>query len=53
MEARNNSKENRYIQSAELNGKPLEKPWFYHSELVAGGSLVLEMGPKPNKKWGT
>jgi predicted alpha-1,2-mannosidase len=52
IEARNNSKENRYIQSAVLNGKPLEKPWFYHSELVAGGSLVLKMGPEPNKKWG-
>jgi predicted alpha-1,2-mannosidase len=52
IEARNNSKENKYVQSARLNGKPLEKPWFYHSELVAGGSLVLEMGPQPNKKWG-
>jgi len=52
IEARNNSKENRYIQSAVLNGKKLKKPWFYHSELVAGGSLVLQMGPKPNKKWG-
>jgi len=52
IEARNNSKENRYIQSAVLNGKPLNKPWFYHSELVAGGSLVLQMGPKPNKNWG-
>jgi putative alpha-1,2-mannosidase len=52
IEARNNSKVNRYIQSAVLNGKPLNKPWFYHSELVAGGSLVLQMGPKPNKKWG-
>jgi predicted alpha-1,2-mannosidase len=52
IEARNNSKENKYVQSATLNGKPLEKPWFYHSELVAGGSLVLEMGPEPNKNWG-
>jgi predicted alpha-1,2-mannosidase len=52
IETRNNSKENRYIQSAVLNGKPLNKPWFYHSELVAGGSLVLQMGPKPNKEWG-
>jgi predicted alpha-1,2-mannosidase len=52
IEARNNSKENRYIQSATLNGKPLNKPWFYHSELVAGGTLVLQMGSKPNKRWG-
>ena len=33
--------------------KPLNKPWFYHSELVDGGSLVLKMGSKPNKKWGS
>jgi predicted alpha-1,2-mannosidase len=52
IEARNNSKENKYVQSATLNGNSLEKPWFYHSELVAGGSLVLEMGPEPNKNWG-
>jgi putative alpha-1,2-mannosidase len=53
IEARNNSPENIYIQSAELNGKPLEKPWFYHSELAGGGTLVLEMGPEPNTQWGT
>jgi len=53
IEARNNSKENVYIQSAQLDGEPLEKPWFYHSELVDGGKLILEMGPKPNKKWGS
>lgn len=49
---KNNSKENIYIQSATLNGETLEKPWFYHRELVKGGNLILEMGPKPNKTWG-
>ncbi|NBC65925.1 MAG: glycoside hydrolase family 92 protein, partial [Bacteroidetes bacterium] len=53
IEARNNSKENVYIQSATLDGEPLEKPWFYHSELVDGGSLILEMGPEPNRQWGS
>lgn len=38
------SNENRYIQSAKLNGKKLSKPWFYHSELVNGGELELIMG---------
>ncbi len=52
IEAKNVSDKNIYIQSAKLNGKPLNKPWFYHDELVNGGSLVLVMGPKPNKKWG-
>ena len=49
--AKNNSKVNKYIQSATLNGKPLNKFWFTHSELVKGGKLILEMGPEPNKDW--
>lgn len=53
IEAKNVSKENKYIQSATLDGKSLNKPWFYHSDLVDGGSLVLKMGSKPNKKWGS
>lgn len=52
IEAENTSSVNRYIQSATLNGKPLNRFWFYHSELVKGGELILEMGPEPNKKWG-
>jgi predicted alpha-1,2-mannosidase len=51
--AKNNSKKNIYIQSATLNGKPLDKPWIYHSQIVKGGKLVLNMGPKPNKNWGS
>ena len=53
IEAKGVSKENKYIQSAVLHGKSLDKPWFYHRELVSGGKLVLEMGPKPNKEWGS
>ncbi|MBP9616856.1 GH92 family glycosyl hydrolase [Bacteroides uniformis] len=53
IEAKNVSNENRYIQSAKLNGKKLSKPWFYHSELVNGGKLELIMGKKPNYKWGS
>jgi len=53
IRANNTSKENRYIQSAALNGNQLDKPWFYHSDLVEGGVLELEMGNNPNKKWGS
>lgn len=53
IEARNLSATNRYIQSAELDGKPLSRPWFYHSELVDGGRLVLTMGPEPKVDWGS
>jgi predicted alpha-1,2-mannosidase len=52
IEAKNVSEKNIYIQSATFNGKPLNRPWFYHEELVKGGSLVLKMGPSPNTKWG-
>jgi predicted alpha-1,2-mannosidase len=51
IEARNNSPENVYVQRARLNGKPLERAWIYHSEIVAGGRLELEMGPRPNTEW--
>ena len=30
----------------------LNTPWFSHDQLIKGGELELEMGPKPNKKWG-
>jgi predicted alpha-1,2-mannosidase len=53
IEARNNSPGNVYIQSASLNGKPLNKPWIYHSEVVKGATLVLTMGPQPNTNWGS
>jgi predicted alpha-1,2-mannosidase len=44
---------NKYIQSARLNDKLINTPWFTHEQLTAGGRLELEMGPKPNKSWGT
>jgi predicted alpha-1,2-mannosidase len=47
------SAQNKYIQSAQLNGKSLETPWFAHAAIANGGSLVLEMGDKPNKTWGS
>jgi predicted alpha-1,2-mannosidase len=47
------SAQNKYIQSAQLNGKGLDKPWFAHAAIADGGSLVLEMGDKPNKTWGS
>jgi len=36
-----------------LNGKPLDKPWFDHSVIENGGKLVFQMGPEPNKSWGS
>jgi len=50
--ANNCSVINKYIQSAKFNGKVLNKPWFTHEQLISGGLLELQMGPKPNKNWG-
>ncbi len=52
LTAKNCSVVNKYIQSARLNGKVLNTPWFNHQQLVEGGHLELQMGPKPNKTWG-
>jgi predicted alpha-1,2-mannosidase len=51
--ALNNSATNLYIQSATLNGKRWNKPWFSHDDINHGGELVLRMGPLPNKNWGS
>jgi predicted alpha-1,2-mannosidase len=51
IEAKNSSSVNRYIQSATLNGKPLDQFWVRHADLVQGGKLKLMMGPEPNKSW--
>jgi predicted alpha-1,2-mannosidase len=47
------SARNKYIQSAQLNGKPLDKPWFHQSDITDGGTLILEMNDQPNVKWGS
>lgn len=50
--AKNCSKKNKYIQSATLNGKELNRPFIHHIEIVHGGKLYLDMGARPNKAWG-
>ena len=47
------SSRNKYIQSAQLNGKPLIGAWFLHSAVANGGTLILEMGDRPNVHWGS
>jgi predicted alpha-1,2-mannosidase len=50
--AENCSAENKYIQSAVLNGKNWNQTWFFHDDIKNGGKLVLELGNKPNYSWG-
>jgi predicted alpha-1,2-mannosidase len=52
IEAAGCSRENKYVQSAVLNGKPWDKPWFGHDDIRNGGKLVLVMGNRPNYAWG-
>ena len=47
----NNSATNIYIQSAKLNGRPLNRVSFPHADLVKGGRLELDLGPEPSR-WG-
>jgi predicted alpha-1,2-mannosidase len=47
IEAHNLSRESIYITAATLNGKPIDRAWLRHSEIAAGGRLVLTMSKTP------
>lgn len=53
IQAKGNSEQNLYIQSATLDGKPWNQPWFSHADIANGAKLVFQMGPKPNPDWGS
>lgn len=42
----NNSAENRYIQSVNLDGKIWDKGYIEHKDIANGGVLTLKMGPQ-------
>jgi predicted alpha-1,2-mannosidase len=44
---------NMYIQSVRLNGKPYDKTYLTHDDIMAGGTIEFTMGDMPNRKWGT
>ncbi|MFC3196347.1 GH92 family glycosyl hydrolase [Parapedobacter deserti] len=52
IRAENNSPQNKYIQSATLNGAPYENTYIRHKGMLNGGELVFKMGPKPSKRFG-
>jgi predicted alpha-1,2-mannosidase len=49
VSALNNSEQNVYIQSATLNGKPLDVPVIRYTDIEAGATLRLVMGAAPSK----
>jgi predicted alpha-1,2-mannosidase len=46
IEAKNQGDNNVYIQKIELNGKPLNRLYITHSEIMNGGKLVFYMSSK-------
>jgi len=52
VQATNNSPEKLYIQSATLNGAPLDIPVITWEQIQAGGTLHFVMGLKPSH-WGS
>ncbi len=52
IEAKNNSDSNKYIESATLNGKKLNRTYLNHDEIINGGSLVFQMTNQP-ANWGS
>lgn len=53
IEARGNSPQNVYIEKAELNGQPFELNFLTYEEITRGGTLVLTMTDRPNRKRAT
>jgi len=51
--ARNASPENIYVRRAWFNGKPYDKTYISHFDIMDGGTLELEMGPTPDYTFGT
>lgn len=49
VRALNNSKENVYVQSVRLNGKPWKKSYIQYKDIMLGGVLEFTMGPQPSK----
>lgn len=51
IKANNASGENIYIQSATLNGKPYDRSFITHEDILSGSTFVFKMGDKPNPDW--
>ena len=47
VEAPNNSKENIYIQSIKIDGKPYDKTYLTHEQIMSGATVEFEMSNTP------
>ncbi|MFG1732963.1 GH92 family glycosyl hydrolase [Paenibacillus sp. 843] len=46
------SSQNRFIQSAALNGQTFDQAWISYEDIMKGGVLAFDMGSEPNTEWG-
>jgi predicted alpha-1,2-mannosidase len=53
IEAKRNSPGDHFIQSMKFNGKPHDKLWFRHADIVNGATIVFTLGSAPNPQFGT
>ena len=44
---------NKYVQTAALDGRPLDRAWFFHDAVAAGKTLRLQLGATANESWAT
>ena len=45
------NKDNIYIQSMKVNGKPYDKSFITHEMIMSGATIEFEMGPEPAEAW--
>lgn len=53
IKAKNLSRENRFIESVKLNGKPLNRSYLYCDEVLNGGKIEFTMTSNRNTTWAT
>lgn len=51
VRAHNASRENIYIKSVSINGRPLKTSFITHEQILSGATLDLEMSPRPQRAW--
>ena len=49
--APNVSRENIYIQSVKVNGKPYDKSYITHQQIMDGATVEFVMGNQPGEIW--
>ncbi|WP_035648928.1 GH92 family glycosyl hydrolase [Flavobacterium sp. ASV13] len=50
VETVNQSDKNVFVSKVLLNGKPLDRPFLKHTDVMNGGKITFYMSSKPNKK---